>query len=229
FLSQKLAQQIDVELMGPAIGYSIDQLMELAGLSVAQAISREYASSTHKNILVCVGPGKYRNNGGDALVAARHLCLFGYSPEIYYPKRPQKPLYQSLVEQCRSFDIPFVNTIEPPFKHNLIVDGIFGFSFSGEIRAPFDSVISALKSTKIPIVSIDIPSGWNVEQGNVTHQGFVPEMLVSLTAPKIGVRDVKFKHHYLGGRFVPLALALKYQLDIPVYPSSDQIVNISDF
>lgn len=32
--------------------------------------------------------------GGDGLVAARHLCHYGYQPSIYYPKRSKSDLYQ---------------------------------------------------------------------------------------------------------------------------------------
>ena len=34
------------------------------------------------------------NNGGDGLVCARHLHHFGYQPSVFYPKRPNKLLYQ---------------------------------------------------------------------------------------------------------------------------------------
>lgn len=60
--------------MGP-LGFSIDQLMELAGLSVASSILAEYPPSKSPRILIVAGPG---NNGGDGLVAARHLYHFGY-------------------------------------------------------------------------------------------------------------------------------------------------------
>ena len=64
--------------MGP-LGFSVDQLMELAGLSVAQAIRAEYSPNSHKRVLVIAGPG---NNGGDGLVAGRHLYHFGYSVQV---------------------------------------------------------------------------------------------------------------------------------------------------
>ena len=69
---------IDEELMGP-LGFSVDQLMELAGLSVACSVAVEYPAASHGRALVIAGPG---NNGGDGLVAARHLRHFGYSVEV---------------------------------------------------------------------------------------------------------------------------------------------------
>lgn len=71
---QDQAKAVDEELMGP-LGFSIDQLMELAGLSVASSILAEYPPSKYSKVLIVAGPG---NNGGDGLVAARHLYHFGY-------------------------------------------------------------------------------------------------------------------------------------------------------
>ena len=84
----------------------------------------------------------------------------------------------------------------------MVIDAIFGFSFSGPIRAPFDEVLPLLIQSKLPIISIDIPSGWDVEKGDAQNTGFVPDVLISLTAPKEGVRGFKGRH-FLGGRFVP--------------------------
>lgn len=62
--------------MGAAGAFSLDQLMELAGLACAQAVATVYplakakTGSSNERILVCCGPG---NQGGDGLVAARHL------------------------------------------------------------------------------------------------------------------------------------------------------------
>lgn len=52
-LDQETAKAIDAELMGESGGFSIDQLMELAGLAVAQAIHKVYEASSR--ILVIAG------------------------------------------------------------------------------------------------------------------------------------------------------------------------------
>ena len=64
--------------MGP-LKFSVDQLMELAGLSVASAINCEYSAEAYPRVLVIAGPG---NNGGDGLVAARHLTHFGHQVQV---------------------------------------------------------------------------------------------------------------------------------------------------
>jgi len=43
--------------------------------------------------------------------------------------------------------------------YELVVDAIFGFSFTGEVREPFRSILSVLNGLTVPIASIDIPSG----------------------------------------------------------------------
>ncbi|RSH78009.1 uncharacterized protein EHS24_002460 [Apiotrichum porosum] len=239
YIGQKLAQHIDEELMSAAGAFSLDQLMELAGLSCAQALAKSYPNTTHKRVLVCCGPG---NQGGDGLVAARHLHHFRYTPTIYYPKPGGKDIYQRLLQQARNLGIPVVAGADEfdaaIAATDVVLDAIFGFSFQPPVRAPFDRVLNALAATHAPIVSVDIPSGWNVEAGrqplftspdaagkSQTVETIDPAVLISLTAPKEGVQAYTGRH-WLGGRFVPDDLAIKYNLNLPEYPGVDQIVEL---
>ncbi|KAJ7520190.1 hypothetical protein O6H91_20G071200 [Diphasiastrum complanatum] len=222
YISQEAAAAIDELLMGP-LGFSVDQLMELAGLSVASAIFEAYPVQANNRVLVICGPG---NNGGDGLVAARHLHHFGYSLSVCYPKRTDKPLYHGLVTQLESLSIPFLLEDELPSilsSFDVVVDAIFGFSFRGQPRPPFDALIQKLVG--LPnVVSVDIPSGWHVEEGDINGIGLHPDMLVSLTAPKLCARKFKGLHHFLGGRFVPPLIAEKFGLKLPPYPGTSQCV-----
>ena len=77
--------------------------MELAGLACAQTLATVYDKDKYSRVLVCCGPG---NQGGDGLVAARHLSecnlnlgsrskrrievgMFGYKPTLWMPKVSQ--------------------------------------------------------------------------------------------------------------------------------------------
>ncbi|KAJ8877045.1 hypothetical protein PR048_021497 [Dryococelus australis] len=226
FLSQEEAIKIDQELFNE-YKFSVDQLMELAGLSCAAAITKCYPPEKNKSVLVCCGPG---NNGGDGLVCARHLKLFGFEPGVFYPKRTDNNLYQILTTQCVGMDIPFVEKLPEAdvlnSSYSLIVDAIFGFSFKPPIRPAFVGVIDTLKSVQTPLVSIDIPSGWDVEKGGPLEGGLQPELLISLTAPKKCAQFFTGKFHFLGGRFVPPRLEAKYQLNLPEYPGTECCVQI---
>ncbi|KAL3319354.1 hypothetical protein Ciccas_001976 [Cichlidogyrus casuarinus] len=201
--------------------------MELAGLSCAISIAKSYPISSHHKVLVCSGPG---NNGGDGLVCARHLKFFvgiGYSPSIYYPKITDKPIFHGMVNQCKLLGINISDTIPANFDdYQLIVDSLFGFSFKPPVRAEFIEIMKKLTSTKIPIASIDIPSGWDVNEGPGVEYAIQADMLISLTAPKLCAKFFKGKYHFLGGRFVPDALKAEYDLKLPTYPGYEQVVQL---
>ncbi|XP_062511973.1 NAD(P)H-hydrate epimerase-like [Corticium candelabrum] len=227
YLSQEDAQQLDQELFNEYC-YSVDQLMELAGLSVAATVAKCYpiGQLQPERVLVCCGPG---NNGGDGLVAARHLRIFGYNTSVFYPKRTDKTLYKNLTTQCERFEIPFLDTLpdsaaDVDKQYGLVVDALFGFSFKGNVRPPFDRVLSILKDIKAPVVAVDIPSGWHVEDGN--PEGLQPDCLVSLTAPKECARHFQGRFHFLGGRFVPPGIQAKYHLSLPPYAAAEQCVEL---
>jgi NAD(P)H-hydrate epimerase len=150
-------------------------------------------------------------------------------------KRPPTP--QRLHAQCTNMYIP---TLPPAQAGNaeseradpklaestlstalaasdVVLDAIFGFSFKPPVRAPFDAALQLIARADRPVVSVDIPSGWDVERGPARDAGeadseegagplggavLYPDVLLSLTAPKEGVRKFAGRH-FLGGRFVP--------------------------
>ncbi|KAF4378325.1 hypothetical protein G4B88_015896 [Cannabis sativa] len=225
YLTQRQAAEIDETLMGP-LGFSVDQLMELAGLSVAAAIAEVYKLSEHNRVLAICGPG---NNGGDGLVAARHLHHFGYKPVICYPKRTPKPLYDGLVTQLESLSVPFISVEDLPLDlsedFDIIVPQDLLLMVWFKCLFLYGIMMEHVKKTPA-IVSVDIPSGWHVEEGDIGGEGIKPDMLVSLTAPKLCAKQFSGPHHFLGGRFVPPLIAEKYKLHLPSYSGTSMCVRI---
>ena len=254
--------------------------MELAGQACAVALAKVYDKTKYPRVLVCCGPG---NQGGDGLVAARHL---GTRTILFRLVRLLKTVGCCRLFRVQTFsvhakarfqgDLPGPPTLSPPYTQettdetgsslqrlktqcdnmqiqttsdldslktalrssDVILDAVFGFSFKPPIRAPFDEVLPLLTQSKLPVVSVDIPSGWDVEGGRPSDplpgtsgssdkkvDALDPDVLISLTAPKEGTREYRGRH-FLGGRFVPKSLDEKFGLSLPEYPGTDLVVEL---
>ncbi|KAJ5908115.1 hypothetical protein N7495_000797 [Penicillium taxi] len=240
-ISANDAASLDRDLMDMG-GWSLDQLMELAGLSVSQAVWRVHPITAGKNVLVVCGPG---NNGGDGLVAARHLSHYGYKPSVYYPKEGKNELYQvcdsnqhqqpkltrlqRLKTQLQNLSVPFITDFPAALKTtDFLVDSIFGFSFGGPLRDPFGPIISHIESSSVPVLSVDAPSSWDIQSGPPKEgpgANFMPKALISLTAPKPCVKFYRGRH-FIGGRFLTTSITEKYGIDSPKYPGIDQVMEV---
>lgn len=226
FLRQAEAKRLDEDLMGDEFGFSLEQLMELAGLAVACAVHEAYPGAAGRAVVAC-GPG---NNGGDGLVAARHLLHFGWSPVVVLPRRGR---FGRLERQLETLGVPLLERYpdEGAGDAGVAVDALFGFGFRGSPRAPYDEVVARL-AREPRLVSVDVPSGWEVDretEGPGAGAGEVvlrPDVLVSLTAPKPCARRFRGSAHFCGGRFVPPALAERYGLQLPRYEGCAQVTRL---
>lgn len=117
--------------------------MELAGIAVAQVTHQIAGELGHsKKIAVLVGPG---NNGGDGLVAARHLKMMRYDVGLFLFKKPSDKKNGNFLTLCEHNDIPYKYVDETCGKesaplelftaelkrYDLVIDAIFGFPFQG--------------------------------------------------------------------------------------------------
>jgi len=126
--------------------------------------------------------------------------------------------------------VPFVGEGEVDVKGaGVVVDALLGFGARGPPRPPLDALINALRpsATPPPIVAVDVPSGWGVDDAVGGPDDPQPAVLVSLTAPKPCAARFAGAHHFVGGRFIPPALAAKYGLRLPAYPPDGaQVVRV---
>jgi len=98
---------------------------------------------------------------------------------------------------------------------------------------------SIFKSDRLKILSIDIPSGYEVDGSSILDSKcdlFFPDVLISLTAPKKVAlrfetdarRNRKMFSHWLGGRFVPQCVMEKFGLGhlLKLYKGDEQIIQL---
>ncbi len=158
-------------------GISVDMLMENAGKAVAEETRNILGDLKRQNILVLVGPG---NNGGDGLVAARHLYDWGTDRvKVYlYGKRPENDKnFEQIKKRSIHFreidnDINISKFNEWLSESTAVLDAVFGTGksrpLSGVIAQALNSVNEAKKyRPELRIIALDLPSGLNADTGAV--------------------------------------------------------------
>ncbi len=110
-------------------------------------------------VVLLVGPG---NNGGDALFAGALLARRGalVSALLSDPARAHQPGLSAL----RAAGGRIVN--DYPQKMRLIIDGLLGIGATGPLRGTALSLVEGLPPG-VPVIAVDIPSGVEVDTGDV--------------------------------------------------------------
>ncbi len=141
------------------------QLMERAGLAAAEA-AREIAGDAGKPVLILAGPG---NNGGDALVIARHLKQWFFNVSVVFTGDESK-LSADARAACKAWrdaggklgaDIP------PGPNWGLVIDGLFGIGLEREVAGRYAGLVAAVNGMRAPKFAVDIPSGLESDTGRV--------------------------------------------------------------
>lgn len=171
-------------------GYTINEigipsliLMEHAANAVYEEIQKRYSKDT-KIIAVC-GSG---NNGADGVAAARILKVNGYNPDILVAgdsSRFTKEM-EMQISIAKNLGIKQVNKTNIS-EYNLIIDGLFGIGLSRNIEGDYYDIISAINNSKAQVVSVDIPSGINSENGSIMGIAVRADATVAFGAVKQGI------------------------------------------
>lgn len=145
-------------------------LMERAGLAVAQ-LALAWAPHA-RQVQVWAGPG---NNGGDGLVAARHLHGTGRAVRVCLladPARLPADAAQALQQAVAAGVAVQVGRIDDDGA-DLAIDALLGI---GARRAPEGAIASAIQSInalRAPVLAVDLPSGLHPDSGALIGQAAV--------------------------------------------------------
>ena len=181
-----------------ASGLSYAMMMENAGQAVAQAIEG-CTDVADKRVLVLVGPG---NNGGDGLVAARHLHDAGAQVTLYLWKRRTEEDGNFRLTQERA--IPFARAEDDGGLASLrdlvsqaevLVDAFLGTGIERPIEGLLKEILGAVaeevgerETTRRPplVVAVDVPTGLNCDSGALDPATLPADLTVTFAFPKRG-------------------------------------------
>ena len=168
-------------------------LMENAGKLISIKSIELLSNINNPFILVVSGNG---NNGGDALVAAKILDKKKYNVKIFtLLNQNRKNLSLKYYEQCISRNIPIIfdNDIDKIKTPDLIIDGLLGTGIKQKIRKETARIIKWINESNSIVLSIDVPSGLNIDSGIVDDVCVKASYTFTIEAQKLGMifRDGK--------------------------------------
>jgi len=172
-------------------------LMERAGAGVAAAIERRWGPVLGLRVLVLCGTG---NNGGDGLVAARHLRVRGAAvtvgvlggrealkgdARVHLERAEADGVRPAFLTQ----DAELRRLVDSRDGWEFAVDALLGTGAHGEPRdrvAAGIEILRALDDDGTHIAAVDLPTGVNADTGAIARRAVRADLTITFGAPKRG-------------------------------------------
>ena len=192
-------QMYEIENIGHSkFGVKKVLMMENAGFGVADFIIKKFKnkSISKLKILAICGSG---NNGGDAMVTARHLTCSSINLKVIFLGNPSSikteealTNFEIISKMNKTIELIISSKVDTKVKKqilnaDIIIDGIFGTGIKGEIQDPHLSVIKLINKSKAYIIAVDIPSGLNPNTGEITSNAIRANTTITFHRIKWGL------------------------------------------
>ena len=174
-------------------GWGYAQMMEQAGLGLAEVVHSFYGYLDRLTVLGLVGPG---NNGGDTLVALSAMAEAGWEVRAYLVKSREKS--DPLVERVKaagglvvtsSSDSSFSTLDEWLKESSVMLDGVLGTGITLPLKGDAAKILGHVKGFAFcpPVVAVDCPSGVDCDSGLAAEETLTAEVTVCMAAIKAGL------------------------------------------
>ena len=181
---------MQIEENGHQMGFLRKFMMENAGASAVKRLNEKFDDLSSKKVLVFAGLG---NNGGDALVIARHLTSYGANVKVVLLGAAEKIKTEEsrwnwqILEKMSSLQLITGEKPNFDYESDIIVDGILGTGISGTIREPYASAIQFINKSAAFKLAVDVPSGLDPDSGNTSNIFVKADVTVTFHKMKIGM------------------------------------------
>ncbi len=172
------------------------ELMEAAGRGLARAAADLIAASRSADGAATVVCGK-GNNGGDGLVAARHLAESGFEVRvIIFGERDQlSPDSQANLDRLPEGIAEVLDgQLSSSSLRGVVIDAMLGTGFEGEPREPVAGAIGAMNESGLRVLACDVPSGVNASTGEAAETAVRADRTVTFHQRKLGHIVAPGKH-----------------------------------
>jgi NAD(P)H-hydrate epimerase len=174
------AQMGEADRAAEAAGASGAAMMEAAGGAVAVAIGERWPIAP---VTVLCGPG---NNGGDGFVVARHLGAAGWPVKVALLGAREKLSGDAARAASLWKDDVAPFTPDSLDGAGVVVDAMFGAGLSRPLDGQAVILVGAMKSCRVPICAVDVPSGLDGATGLVRGAAASADLTVTFFRKKPG-------------------------------------------
>ncbi|HVL76477.1 MAG TPA: NAD(P)H-hydrate dehydratase [Noviherbaspirillum sp.] len=195
-------------------------LMARAGKAAADLALRLLGSAAGARVLVLAGPG---NNGGDALVAARHLT--GMQAQVallpyYVDTAPCPDDARRARNEYQAAHGGWVAPVPESCDGNwdLVIDGLFGIGLRRGFDTTTAAIVRAVNRLRCPVLALDVPSGLDADTGQPVD---MDAGAVRATHTITFIADKPGLYTGLGRDHAGEVTLADLNLDRAIYPPSD--------
>jgi NAD(P)H-hydrate epimerase len=174
------------------LGVSTLQLMENAGRAVSDEVAERFPPKSE--IIVYAGSGR---NGGDGMVAARHLASRGYNVTLILVGTPGE-----IRDEAASVNWRAINAMSETLrietardssqivsrKCDVLIDALLGTGARGALRQPILRAVETMNETKCYKIAVDVPTGIDSDTGEILGKALNANLTVTFHARKPGLR-----------------------------------------
>ncbi|MBZ0094283.1 MAG: NAD(P)H-hydrate epimerase, partial [Sulfuricella sp.] len=167
-----------------ALNNGVTGLMERAGLAAADLARGLLAGKT--SVLVIAGPG---NNGGDALVAARHLKSWWFKVSVVFAGEAARlpPDADYAMQAWREAGGELLDAIPADGKWDMVIDGLFGIGLARELSGRHLELVREINRINLPVLALDVPSGLDADAGQTFRAAVRASHTLTFIALKPGL------------------------------------------
>ena len=199
-------REID-RLMVEEFGITLPQMMENAGRILAELTIELFAPD---RATILVGKG---HNGGGGLVAARYLHNKGVDTEVVLSSPDLPEVLMRRLSTLRALDLHIRSSMQ--HADGIIVDALLGYNQLGAPTGRVGDLVEAGEGSRLPVISLDVPTGFDLETGNYHDISFKEPPTLTLGLPKANM-DGNIKDLWLADIGIPKEVYEKVGLDVPV-------------
>ncbi|MBI2962368.1 MAG: NAD(P)H-hydrate dehydratase [Deltaproteobacteria bacterium] len=177
------------------LGTPGEVLMERAGALAVEVLRERFATALRRGVVVVAGKG---NNGGDALVMARHLRRRRAKVEVFLAAgadefggdaRTQWLRWTRAGGRAREIGGAggLAALAAAAGRAGVVVDGLFGTGLRGGLDERSRAIVATLNASSAPILAVDVPSGLDADRGVALGDAVQATLTVTFAYPKIGL------------------------------------------